>query len=125
MRDTDTRPTGSGDDCTTTGSFVDDGIDDGHRLVQRTYYRLRAADERFEPTEGFFDRLAVAFRWAYMETADGNEVPDHVEAALDDARVFTAERFADADPGGLDLRTEVVPAFYREVAGFHCAYREW
>jgi hypothetical protein len=31
------------------------------------------------------------------------------------------ERFAGADDP--DVRTEVVPAFYREAARFHCVYR--
>lgn len=109
-----------GTDCTTTASFADHGVEDGQRFIRRTYARL-GEDPTFEPTEAFFDRLATAFRWAALATFDTADVPDHVEAAIDDARVFTAREFAD-DPDA-DLRTEVVPAFYQRAAGFHCAYR--
>jgi len=34
--------------------------------------------------------------------------------------VLTAEQFHD-EPAA-DLRTDVIPAFYRRVAAFHCAY---
>jgi hypothetical protein len=108
--------------CTTTGSFHDHGIPDGYELVTRTYTRLVAGtDVEYEPTESFFDRLAAAFTWAYLGSVEEPGVPAHVEAAIDDARVATAEEFAD-DPGA-DLRTEVLPAFYRWVADYHCAYR--
>ncbi|MFB6297421.1 MAG: hypothetical protein ABEH56_02755 [Salinirussus sp.] len=109
-------------DCTTTRSFADHGIDDGSDLIQRTYYRLAGPETPgFEPTEAFFGRLESAFLWAYMGSAAENDVPPHVRAAIDDARVLTAEEF-DGRPDA-DLRTDVLPAFYRRVAGFHCAYR--
>jgi hypothetical protein len=44
-----------------------------------------------------------------------------VAAAVEDAAYFTREQYAGTRA---DLRTEVVPAFYRSVAGFHSAYRE-
>jgi len=111
------------DDCTTTESFADHDIDDGSTLVQRTYYRLTEAGvEEFEPTPSFFDALESAFMWAYLGSVDGNDIPDHVEAAIDDARVFTAEDFEDQPDA--DLRTDVVSTFYRYAAGFHCAYRD-
>lgn len=111
------------DDCTTTESFSDHGIEDGTDLVTETYYRLQAGERlEFSPTETFFDRLESAFLWAYLGSVDERGVPPHVEAAIDDARALTREEFEDrADP---DLRTEVIPAFYRRVAGFHCLYRE-
>lgn len=38
------------DDCTTTGSFSDHGIEDGTDLVTETYYRLQAGERRaFSP----------------------------------------------------------------------------
>jgi hypothetical protein len=110
-------------DCTTTESFADHDIEDGSALIERTYYRLSEASvSEFESTASFFDALESAFIWAYLGSVEENGVPTHVEAAIDDARAFTREEFAeDDDP---DLRTEVVPTFYRYAAGFHCAYRE-
>ena len=116
--------TGDGtDDCTTTGSFDDHGIDDGSELIRRTYYRLVADGwDTFEPTARFLDRLADAFTRAYLTATDAYELPPHVAAAVDDARVWVGVEFAD-DPDA-DLRGEVIPAFYRHAAGFHCAYRD-
>jgi ABC-type sulfate/molybdate transport systems ATPase subunit len=109
-------------ECTTTGSFADHDIEDGARLIQRTYYRLKAGDmAAFEPTEDFFDALESAFVWAYLGSVDERGVPDHVQAAIDDATAFTREEFADRPDA--DLRTDVIPAFYHHAAGFHCKYR--
>jgi hypothetical protein len=117
------RPEDGAEDCTTTESFADHDIDDGSALVQRTYYRLADADAvEFEPTPQFFDALESAFMWAYLGSNTENGIPGHVEAAIDDARVFTAEDFVDRP--NADLRTEVIPTYYRYAAGFHCAYRE-
>lgn len=114
---------GSTGECTTTGSFDDHGIADGSDLVRRTYYRLAGdGPPSFAPTEAFFDRLETAFLWAYLGSADRADVPDHVRAAIDDARVLTRQEFDDRPDA--DLRTAVLPAFYRRVAGFHCAYRD-
>ena len=113
----------AGEECTTTGSFGDHDIDDGSALIQDTYYRLtEGGRDTFEPNERFYDSLEAAFLWAYLGSTDGSDVPDHVEAAIDDALAFTAEDFADRPDA--DLRTDVVPTFYRYAAGFHCAYRE-
>jgi hypothetical protein len=104
-------------------SFDDHDIEDGSALIQQTYYRLASADRtEFEPTASFFDALESAFIWAYLGSVDGNGVPDHVEAAIDDARAHTAKEFADRPDA--DLRTAVIPTFYRYAAGFHCAYHE-
>jgi hypothetical protein len=109
-------------DCSTTRSFSDHGVDDGTDLVTDTYYRLREADvDEFEPTTDFFDRLESAFTWAYIGAVDEHGVPDHVEAAIEDARPLTRTEFADRPDAS--LRTAVVPSFYRRVAGFHCLYR--
>ncbi len=117
--DTDDRRT---DDCATTTSFDDHGLADGSTLITETYYRLLDAGEaEFAPTESFFDRLEAAFVWSYFAATDERDVPDHVAAAIDDARARTLETFAD-EPDA-DLRTEVLPAFYQQVAGFHCRYR--
>ena len=114
---------GTTDDCTTTASFDDHGIDDGSELIRRTYYRLVSDGwDTFEPTERFLDRLADAFTRSYLTATDAYELPSHVAAAVDDARVWVGVEFAE-EPDA-DLRGEVIPAFYRHAAGFHCAYRE-
>lgn len=121
MEDRLPRPTPAEADCTTTYSFDDHGIDDGAALLQDTYYRLAGEGVAFEPTDRFFEQLADAFRWAYLSEAAKTDVPEHVTLAIDDAREQTGETFAGRPDA--DLRTDVVPAFYRAVAGFHCAYR--
>jgi hypothetical protein len=111
------------EECTTTESFADHGLDDGSVLISRTYNRIAADGEpTFEPTPEFFDTLETAFIWAYIGTIDEPGVPPHVEAAIEDAREFTRQEFED-DPDA-DLRTDVIPTFYQQVAGFHCAYRD-
>lgn len=108
------------DDCSTTNSFGDHGIGDGETLIRETYRRLDGRS--FSPTEAFFDSLTSAFIWAYLGEVDEPGVPAHVQAAIDDARLFTLEEFEDAPDA--DLRTQVIPSFYQRVAGFHCAYRD-
>jgi hypothetical protein len=116
------RSNDTADECTTTRSFADHAIEDGSRLIERTYYRLAEADKaEFAPTASYFDALESAFIWTYLGTVAENDVPDHVEAAIEDARIFTAEEFADRPEA--DLRTEVLPTFYTYAAEFHCAYR--
>ncbi|MEF8825082.1 MAG: hypothetical protein V5A27_01880 [Halapricum sp.] len=111
------------DDCTSTGSFSDHGIGNGVDLVTRTYYRLQGTERHeFEPTQRFFDQLESAFIWAYLGSVDESGVPTHVELAIEDARTLTQDEFHDKPDA--DLRTEVIPAFYRRVAGFHCIYRD-
>lgn len=111
------------DDCSTLASFADHGIDDGKSLVEETYSRLRVADgDRVQPTDAFFDRLESAFLWAYLRTVDERTVPDDVLLAVEDARYVVRARFATRID--VDLRTEVVPAFYDAVASYHCAYRD-
>jgi hypothetical protein len=123
MGEPDERPAGeSREDCTTTGSFDDHGIEDGHELVTETHRRLREARvDGFRPTDAFFDRLESAFTWAYLGTVDDTGVADGVALAIVDARHAVESEFADREDA--DLRTDVVPAFYRSVAGYHCAYR--
>lgn len=120
----DDRPAGGPrEDCTTTESFDDHGIDDGHELVTETHRRLREARvDGFQPTDAFFDRLESAFTWAYLGSVDDAGVPDDVALAIADARHAVEDEFADSDDAA--LRTDVVPAFYRSVAGYHCAYRD-
>jgi hypothetical protein len=111
------------DDCSTTDSFSDHGIGDGADLVTRTYHRLPEPDrQQFTPTDGYFDRLESAFIWAYIGSVDEPGVPAHVQTAIDDARARTREEFEERPDA--DVRTDVIPAFYRRLAGFHCLYRE-
>lgn len=110
------------EDCTSTTSFADHGLDDGETLIRETYYRLVDGGRTdFEPTEAFFNQLESAFVWSYFAATDERRVPSHVQAAIDDARARTAEAFNDRPDA--DLRTEVIPTFYQRVAGFHCIYR--
>jgi len=116
-------PSDAADDCATSNSFDDHGIPRGSRLISRTYNRLGADGEpAFEPTEAFFDRLESAFTWAYLGSVEERGVPEHVEVAIDDARARTAEEFRDRTDA--DLRLDVIPSFYQQVAAYHCAYRE-
>ncbi|MFT4884075.1 MAG: hypothetical protein ACI8U4_001588 [Natronomonas sp.] len=107
--------------CTTTTSFEDHGLADGSTLIRETHYRLVESGTTYEPTEAFFDRLESAFIWAYLGTTDEAGVPPHVGAAIADARSRTHEAFRETDDA--NLRTDVIPAFYQRVAGFHCIYR--
>jgi hypothetical protein len=117
----DPGPRGAGGACTTTESFADHGIEDGGALLRDTYYRLAAEEvPDFAPTPSYFDRIESAFLWAYLAATEERGVPADVAAAVDDARAAIG---TEVDVGA-DLRTEVVPAFYRLVAGYHCAYRD-
>ena len=109
--------------CTTTNSFDDHGLVDGGVLIRETYYRLVDAGlGSFDPTERYFDQLESAFLWSYIGLTDENGIPPHVEAAIDDGRALTYEAFREQPDA--DLRTDVLPAFYQQVAGFHCLYRK-
>lgn len=108
--------------CTTTSSFADHNIDDGSTFITRTYHRLRSAHSEYQPTGSFFDALESAFIWAYLGATEDRGVPEHVAAAIDDARAHTKAELDDQPDA--DLRTEVVPTFYQHLADFHCAYRE-
>jgi len=112
----------SGTGCASSDSFDDHGIERGEQLISRTYNRLAVGELAFEPTKAFFDRLEEAFIWAYLGSVDGSGVPEHVSLAIDDAKAVTYEQFREQSDA--DLRNDVVPAFYQQVAGFHCAYRE-
>lgn len=109
--------------CSTTNSFKDHGIADATSLVTDTYYRLRAAEQTgFSTDDAFFDRLESAFIWSYLSSVDEAGIPDHVQFAIEDARELTRDEFTEKPDA--DLRTDVLPAFYRRLAGFHCVYRD-
>lgn len=102
-------------------AFVEYGIHDGADIVHRTYYRLvRNGDRRPAASSEFVDRLASAFRTAFVRGADTPLVPESIEAAIEEASGTIAHRLLD-DPDA-DLRTDVVPAFYRAVARAYCAH---
>lgn len=89
-------------------------------LVAATERHLRADGvTAFESTVRFYDALESAFLRAYRGTDEG--VPSHLQAAVDEARAFTREDYAD-EPDA-DLREDVLATFYRYAAGFHSAYR--
>lgn len=74
------RATGGANHCTTAGWFGDHDIADGSTLVQRTDYRLAAADGvACAPTPSFFDALESPFMWAYLGAADENGIPCSAE----------------------------------------------
>lgn len=108
--------------CTTTASFDDHEIEDGMALITGTYARLQGFDIAYEPAEWFYEALEIAFTAAYLEMTDESTLPSHVAAAIEDARYFIATEF-DEQPEA-SLRNEVIPTFYRQVAGFHCIYRQ-
>jgi len=123
-------PDGTDDACTTTGAFGDHGIPDGTDLIGRTATHMTTAGITDPTVDGFFEILGDAFRAAFAEAAGADRVPPVVDAAVDDAVHATREAFrgdgpgADGDASGADVRTTVVPAFYREVAGYYCAFRQ-
>ena len=106
------------DTCTTTTAVSTYGIDDGSDLIQRTHRELTDGTSETHASGVRFDELAAAFRTVFIELAGGAGVPGDVAAAIEDGLYFTREQYEGTDA---DLRT-VVPAFYREVAGFLCAY---
>lgn len=121
MATTDDSERDASADCTTTTSFADHGLADGSTLIRETYFRLLESGTTYEPTAAFFERLESAFIWAYLSTTGETGIPPHVEAAIADARSRTRESYHGTPDS--DLRTEVIPAFYQRVAGFHCIYR--
>lgn len=134
-------PDGTDDACTTTGAFGDHGVPDGTDLIGRTATHMTTAGITDPTVGGFFEILGDAFRAAFVEAADADRVPAVVDAAVDDAVHATRETFggnatdaavtaagsgtdASTDATGADVRTAIVPAFYREVAGYYCAFRQ-
>ena len=106
--------------CTTTTAFGAYGVPDGSDLIQRTYHELTDGTTETDASRIRFGELDTAFRRAFTGLTTLGELPPVVEAALADGLYFTREQYEGTDA---DLRTVVVPAFYREVAGFLCAYR--
>ena len=102
-------------------AFAAHGIEDGSDLISRTARALAAMGHREpEPSDEFTESVARAFRQAYARTATVPIVPDPVDAAIDEATDTLAHRVLD-DPDA-DLRTEVLPSFYRSVTNTYCAH---
>jgi hypothetical protein len=108
------------DACSTTDSFANYGITDGSDLISRAARALGSTRQDVTVTPELTSGVESAFRTAFLAESDDGTLPSTVTAALDDAAVLVVDRF-----GGetRDLRTDVLPAFYREFAGYHCAYR--
>jgi hypothetical protein len=109
--------------CTTSDTaFLDYGLPNGGTLVPATYYILAARDGgTFEPTPEYVHRVADAFRTAFVRRAPLPVVPEPVDAAVEDAVTATIHDFVRE----VDLRTEVLPTFYRRVAAYTCTYLQW
>lgn len=108
--------------CSThTTAFDDHGITDGTELIARTHYTLAETEALTpEPTGAFVEQVATAFRRAFIHEAKVPLVPEPVTHAIEYATDRLAHRLLD-DPDA-DLRTEILPAFYQNVAGAYCAH---
>ncbi|MEF8843045.1 MAG: hypothetical protein V5A62_15715 [Haloarculaceae archaeon] len=109
--------------CSTSDTaFLDYGLPNGQVLVPATYYALAARDEgTFGPTPEYVHRIADTFRTAFVRRAALPVVPEPVDAAVEDAVTPTLHEFTHE----ADLRTEVLPTFYRRVASYTCTYLQW
>lgn len=109
--------------ATHAAAFTDHGIPDGTTLIHRTYYHLATNGIREPvPSQDFSDRVANAFRTAFIRSAPVPLVPDPIDTAIDEATEVIIHRTLD-DPEA-DLRTKILPAFYRAVAQNYCLYLE-
>ena len=109
--------------CSTTDTaFLDYGLPNGEILVPATYYVLVDRGRgTFEPTPEYAHAIADAFRTAFVRRAPLPIVPEPVDAAVEDAVTATLHEFVH----GADLRTRVLPTFYRRVATYTCTYLQW
>lgn len=108
--------------CTTrTAAFTDHGIRDGADLVFRTYYALVTSGHATpEVSDEFVEHVAAAFRRAFIREAAVPLVPEPVEAAIEAATDPVVHRLL--DDRDADLRTEILPTYYRAVANAYCAH---
>lgn len=108
--------------CTTrTAAFTDHGIRDGTDLVSRTYYALVISGHATpEVTSEFAEHVAAGFRRAFIRKAAMPLVPETVEAAIEASTDVVVHRLLD-EPD-VDLRTDLLPAYYRAVANAYCAH---
>lgn len=97
------------------------GIENGTDLIQATYYRLRPErSRRVTVTPDLVAATTRAFRSVFVQQATLPVVPEPVDAAIVDAASETVHETL--GEGRVDLRTEFVPAFYRNVARLTCQY---
>lgn len=108
--------------CSThTAAFDHLGIEDGTKLISRTYYTLAEIEDLSpEPTSEFVERVAMALREAYIKEAAVPLVPDPVNQAIDYATDRLVHKLLN-DPDA-DLRTELLPGFYQSIASAYCAH---
>jgi hypothetical protein len=110
----------SPDSCATTDSFAPYGIPDGTDLIAVAGRSLDARSASITVTPEVIGAVENAFRSAFLAKSSGERLPPVVVAALDDAAVSVADRFSD-EP--VQLHPTLLTAFYRDFAGYHCAYQ--
>ena len=102
-------------------AFVGHGVSDGAVILEAASRSLGApAGASVAVTPAVLRAVSNAFREAFRVEADYRTIPASVEAALDDAVVWTGGEF----DGGREVDAEAVllPVFYHEFAGFTRAY---
>jgi len=102
-------------------AFVQYGIPHGQKLRTRVRNEFTDPELGFDPSLSFFERLARAFRDAFVIEASEPVVPAPVEAAIPDAISATAHEYIDQPSAAFDT---VLLALYRRVAQYSCTYRE-
>ena len=104
-------------------SFAGYGVDDGRALLEGTNRSLGVPPEtavRVTPT--LLEAVADAFREAFREETGGESVPPAVEAALDDAVVWSGREFERVGGATVHVRNVLLPLFYHQFAAFNRAY---
>ena len=108
--------------CSTFDSFEPYGIEDGSVLVDRAALLLDVPmTVEVTATDDVLSATSAAFRESFRRLTGRQAIPEPVAAAVDDAAAWTAD-----DLGGatVDVETTLLPEFYRQLAAFHCTYRE-
>lgn len=101
-------------------AFAASGVTDGTSIVHRTYYRLRSPDDNaVHASPEFMASLAQAFRRAFLVEMGRHTDPTPVGAAVERAVTVTTHDLLDRESA--DLRTSVLPTFYRAVSRNYCA----
>lgn len=110
--------------CSThADAFADHGIEDGANLISKAYYILARQNIRTpDASSAFVTQVARAFRQAYIQHAAIPLVPEPIDAAIDDAADMLVH--AVLDEPAADLRTELLPVFYHQVATLYCSHLE-
>ena len=104
-------------------SFAGYGVDDGEALLDGANRSLGVPPEtavRVTPT--LLRAVADAFRDAFREETATDETPPTVDAALDDAVVWSGREFERVGGATVHVRNVLLPLFYHEFAEFARAY---